>query len=74
VQSREKLTAEITVRVEDGMKTFAKVRAEQLGMESSGEYIRHLLELDRQRAVTDLNLLAESLGLKVIRENAVAHE
>ena len=56
------------------MKTFAKVRAEQLGMESSGEYIRHLLELDRQRAVTDLNLLAESLGLKVIHENAVAHE
>lgn len=65
----EKLTAEVTVRMEDGMKHFAKSRAEQLGLESAGEYMRHLVEMDKTRAASDLKLLADSLGLKVIPEN-----
>lgn len=31
--------------------------------------MRHLLDLDQAKAASDLNLLADALGAKVIKEN-----
>lgn len=62
----EKLIAEVTVKMTEGDKRFARSRAEQLGMPSASEYMRHLLDSDKTRAESDLKLLADSLGLKVI--------
>lgn len=65
----EKLIEEMTVKVSPTGKRFVVARSKQLGMESAGEYIRHLLELDQRKAAEDLNLLADALGAKVIDEN-----
>ena len=59
-----KKTASVTVKMESALHDFAVVRAKQCGCESPSEYIRDLLEADREKARVDLNLLAESLGIK----------
>ena len=58
----EKLTEEKTVKLTADMKRFCEVRARQQGMESSAEYIRHLISVDQAKAASDFNLLAEALG------------
>lgn len=68
-EPREKLTEELTVKLSATGKRFISTRARQMGMESSGEYIRHLVEADAIQASRDFNLLAEALGAKVIVEN-----
>lgn len=58
----EKLTEEQTVKLTSSMKRFCQVRAKQQGLESSAEYIRHLISVDQAKAASDFNLLAEALG------------
>ena len=65
----EKLVEEMTVKLSPAGKHFVLTRSKQLGMESAGEYMRHLVKLDQARAASDLNLLADALGAKVITEN-----
>ena len=65
----EKLTEELTVKLSPTGKRFISTRAKQMGMESSAEYIRHLVESDRKQACIDFNLLAEAIGAKVIEGN-----
>ncbi len=65
----EKLIEEMTVKLSPTGKRFVVLRAKQLGMESAGEYMRHLLDLDQAKAASDLSLLADALGAKVITEN-----
>lgn len=65
----EKKTEEVTVKISATGKHFVSVRSRQMGFESAGEYMRHLVSQDQARAASDLNLLAESLGLKVIKGN-----
>ena len=60
----EKLTEEKTVKLTADMKRFCEVRARQQGLESSAEYIRHLISVDQAKAASDFNLLAEALGQK----------
>lgn len=69
VSMAEKLIEEMTVKLSPTGKRFILARSKQLGMESAGEYMRHLLDLDQARAASDLNLLADALGAKVIHEN-----
>lgn len=64
----EKLTEEMTVKLSATGKRFISVRAKQMGFESGAEYIRHLLSVDEAKAASDLNLLAEALGINVIKE------
>lgn len=68
----EKLTDELTVKLSPTGKRFVSTRAKQLGMESSGEYIRHLISVDQERAISDFNLLAEALGCQINQENQTA--
>lgn len=58
----EKLTEEKTVKLTSDMKRFCSIRAKQQGMESSAEYIRHLISVDQAKAASDFSLLAEALG------------
>lgn len=71
---QEKLTEEKTVKLTADMKRFCDVRARQKGMESSAEYIRHLIAVDQAKAASDLSLLADALGCEVIRENLGTQE
>ena len=41
-------------------------------MESLGEYVRYLIASDMEKAVMDLNLLADTLGVKVYSGNNVS--
>ena len=65
----EKKTEAITVKLCDTAKRFVDARYKQEGMESPGEYIRSLIEADRQRASDSFTLLAEALGVQINREN-----
>lgn len=65
----EKLTKETTVKMTDDMKRFCEVRAKQQGMESSAEYIRHLITVDQANAAHEFNLLAKALGHETNLEN-----
>jgi hypothetical protein len=67
----EKKTEAITVKLSDSAKRFVEARYRQEGMESPGEYVRSLIEADRQRASDSFNLLAEALGVQVNNENRV---
>lgn len=65
----EKLTEEKTVKLTADMKRFCEVRARQQGMESSAEYIRHLIAVDQAKAASDFKLLADALGCDENNEN-----
>lgn len=65
----EKKTEAITVKLSETDKRFVEARHRQEGMESSGEYIRSLIEADRQRAADNFTLLAEALGVQINIEN-----
>lgn len=65
----EKLTEELTVKLSPTGKRFISTRAKQQGMESSAEYIRHLISVDQEKACSDFNLLAEALGHNVTKGN-----
>lgn len=67
--AEEKKTEAVTVKLSDTTKRFVDARFRQEGMESPGEYIRHLIEQDRQQAADNFNLLAEALGVHINREN-----
>ena len=67
----EKKTEAITIKLSETAKRFVDSRCRQEGMESSGEYIRSLIEADRQKAADNLNLLAEALGVQINHENLV---
>ena len=61
----EKKTEAVTVKLSETAKRFVDSRCNQEGMESSGEYIRSLIEADRKKASDNLNLLAEALGVQI---------
>lgn len=65
LESGEKKTEAVTVKMPESTLRFLDTRAKQKGMESAPEYIRHLIEIDRGKAEHDLSLLAESLGVQV---------
>ena len=67
----EKKSEAVTVKLSETDRKFVDARAKQEGMESPGEYIRSLIEADRQMAADNLNLLAEALGVQVNNENLV---
>ena len=64
-----KKTEAVTVKLSEPVKRFVDVRCKQEGMESPGEYIRSLIEADRQNAADNLTLLADALGVQINKEN-----
>ncbi len=54
----EKLTHAVTVKMTEELHRALKLRAEQLGFDGSGEYMRSLLERDLQAALADYQALA----------------
>ena len=68
----EKKVEAISARVTDAEFRFVQKRAEHLSMESLGEYVRYLIASDMEKAVMDLNLLADTLVVKVYSGNNVS--
>lgn len=66
--SDDKKSEVVTVRLSDSVRRFVEVRCKQESMESPGEYIRALIDADRQRASVNFNLLAEALGVQVNKD------
>lgn len=58
-----------SVRVSDPASVFVEARYKQEGMESPSEYIRALIEADRQKTADAFNLMAEALGVQVNNVN-----
>ena len=65
LETGEKKTEAVTVKMPESTLHFCEVRAKQRRMESAPEYIRHLIDLDRAQAEHDRSLLEEALGEKV---------
>lgn len=62
---KDKLDAAITVKLSGSQEHFVRVRANQMGMESPGEYLRDLIARDEAMARHDISLLADAIGVKV---------
>ena len=60
-----KKTEAVTVKLSIDMLHFIEVSAKQSGCESQGEYIRHLIESDHKKALSDLKLLSLALGVQI---------
>jgi hypothetical protein len=60
-----KKTEAVTVKLSADMLHFVEIRAQQSGCESQGEYIRHLIEQDHKKALSDLNLLSVALRIQI---------
>jgi len=65
----DKFTVEVPTKFTPEQERFLRKQSERLGLNSRSAYIRHLVDLDRQEKAHDLNLLADSLGAKVIHES-----
>jgi len=58
-----------SVRVSDPAAVFVEARYRQEGMESPSEYIRSLIDADRQKTADAFNLMAAALGVQVNKVN-----
>ena len=64
----DKFSVEVPTKFTPEQERYIRKQSERLGLNSRSAYIRHLVEVDKQKASVELTLLAEAMGAKVIHE------